>query len=129
MEDARFGVSLVDCIERTAIEMAKDDASPSGAYIVGVLMKGDGSFVLDKGSPCVSPLPLVFGGFRDDGSVVVHYPDRQLSPKQAAALAGVHKATIERAVEAGELPRPNQLSARRVGHSLVDVARWIRKRK
>ena len=42
MEDARFGVGLVDVIERCAKEAAKDDASPSGAYIVGVLVTGSG---------------------------------------------------------------------------------------
>lgn len=128
-EDGRMCVGIVSAIEDAAKIEASDDPSPTGAYIVGVLVNGDGSFPMHNGQPVVFNVPMVFGGFDPkSGAALMHYPDQQISPKQAAKLAGVNLSTVQRAVTAGNLPEPNQLSPRRVGHSLADVARWIRKR-
>jgi predicted DNA-binding transcriptional regulator AlpA len=50
------------------------------------------------------------------------------SPKTVASIADVHVATVYRAVKAGELPKPAQISSRRVAHHMADARLWLAKR-
>lgn len=116
--------SLSTAIEQAAVHSGKEQGLVSDAVIVvGVLMTADGRWVMQDGKPVVASVPLVPARITD-GVVEWHRSEQLISPKDAARIAGVHKATVERAVLAGELPPPFNVSSRRVGHRLSDVAAW-----
>ncbi|MDE0475341.1 MAG: AlpA family phage regulatory protein [Gammaproteobacteria bacterium] len=48
-----------------------------------------------------------------------------LSYKEVAALIGVHRSTLFRAVRAGRFPAPLKLRGNRVGFVAVEVRDWI----
>lgn len=107
---------------------AKRRATPDGLYPVTVIMNSNGEIVCDDaGKPLVVIPPLALARTSDTTAEFYH-PDQMLSPKEAAAIAGVHKATLQRAVNANELPKPIRISSRRVGHRLVDLQNWFAKR-
>lgn len=128
--------SLGRDVVRALIEGARnvghmDELPPDAPVVVAVVMSADGRFVLSKGQrPVVVATDLVLSSVDDKtGKVEIAAPDQLVSPKEAARLAAVHKATVERAVIAGELPEPFQVSSRRVGHKLSDVVRWMQRRQ
>ena len=74
----------------------------------------------------IPPLTIARTG---DETVEFFHTEQMLSPKNVAAYADVHKATVQRAVINGELPKPEQISSRRVGHRLIDVHNWLATKK
>ncbi len=54
---------------------------------------------------------------------------RILSLTEIAALDGVCRRTIERAIEAGRGPVTTQVSLRRTGVTEADYAEWVRARR
>jgi predicted DNA-binding transcriptional regulator AlpA len=90
---------------------------------------GSGDFVCDeKGKPIVVIPPLTIVR-TDEKTVSFFHTEQRLSPKRVADQTDVHKATVQRAVNAGELPKPMQISSRRVVHRLTDVQDWFARRQ
>ena len=88
-----------------------------------------GAMVCDEqGKPTVVIPPLTIAR-TDEKTVAFYHTEQKLSPKHVAALADVHKATVHRAVREGDLPKPMQISSRRVIHRLADVQDWMARRQ
>ena len=90
-----------------------------------LLMDADGNVICDEqGMPVVTQVPLNVVGI--EGRKVylrVHRADG--IAETVASIADVHVATVNRAVRSGELPRPMQISSRRVADHLADVRHWM----
>lgn len=114
---------------RAARHQAKRQPAPSGIYPVTVLMDAGGDIICDDAGVPIVVIPPLAVAATGDRTVEFYHPDQRLSPRQAADLAGVHKATLQRAINAGELPKPIQISSRRVVHSLTDIQDWFAKRR
>ena len=108
-----------------AQHQAKKHPTHDGLYPVTVIMNGDGD---EPGKPIVVIPPLTIAR-TDEKTVTFYHTDQMLSPKRVANLVDVHKATVHRAVLDGELPKPTQISSRRVAHRLSDVQDWIARRQ
>jgi predicted DNA-binding transcriptional regulator AlpA len=88
-------------------------------------MDGDGNVICDEqGVPVVTLVPLNVVGV-EGRKVFFEYAEQMASPKTVASIADVHVATVNRAVRSGELPKPMQISSRRVAHHLADVRNWM----
>jgi len=123
---------------RTLLAMMKSarrehrkNPSPTGLYPVTLVMDGEGNIVGDgQGAPLVVVPPISVAGLDAASKTILFFHTEQhVSPKNVAALADVHVATVNRAVKSGELPKPVQISSRRVGHLLIDVHRWLASKK
>jgi predicted DNA-binding transcriptional regulator AlpA len=112
-----------------AKDQAKHHPSPAGFYPVAVLIDDAGNIVSDaNGQPVVLTLPLVVHSI-EDKTVTFRHPDEKISPKDAAALAGVSLSTIKRLVGKGDLNAPVKLSKRRTAFHLADVQEWMARNK
>ena len=64
-----------------------------------------------------------------------HIPDnelalaRVLTEKQTREILGISESTSERMKEVGDYPPATQLSERRIGYRLIDIIRWLDKRR
>jgi predicted DNA-binding transcriptional regulator AlpA len=122
-------MGIMGAMVRVAQQEAKTKPSPGNVYPVTLLMDWDGNVGFDEsGQPSVVVPPLLVADVTAD-SVVFHFPHELLKPKQVAELAGVHVATVKRAVYDGELAKPERISSRRIGHKLADVLDWYGDRK
>ena len=113
---------------RAARHAARHRPTPEGIYPIALLMDAQGNLVCDEQKkPIVTlvPLNVVTLG---DRTVYFEYIEQMASPKTVASIADVHVATVNRAVKAGELPKPAQISSRRVAHQMADVRAWLAKR-
>ena len=54
---------------------------------------------------------------------------RVLSEKQTREIIGISESTSERMKEVGDYPPATQLSERRIGYRLIDIIRWLDKRR
>ena len=94
-----------------------------------VLLDGDGNVLAGKdGQANICIPPLLVENITAD-TITFAFPHQLLSPKNAAELADVHKATVQRAVIDGDLPKPARISPRRIGHKLADVLKWTGERE
>jgi predicted DNA-binding transcriptional regulator AlpA len=131
-DDVAEGVGAVMRIFQAMVGAAKRQAkchpTHDGLYPVTVIMNASGEIMCDEaGEPLVVIPPLTLARTSDTTAEFFH-TEQRLSPKQAAEIAGVHKATLQRAVNGGELPKPTAISSRRVVHRLTDIQDWIAKR-
>jgi predicted DNA-binding transcriptional regulator AlpA len=121
----RIFVAMVDA----AKHQAKEQPTHDGLYPVTLMMNAAGDFVCDEqGKPIVVIPPLTIAR-TDEETVTFYHTDQLLSPKRVAGMVDVHKATVQRAVNDGELPKPIPISSRRVAHRLADVQDWIARRQ
>lgn len=132
-DDVAEGVGAVMRIFQAMVRAAKHQAKRApthdGLYPATVLMNASGEIVCGQnGEPIVVIPPLTLARTSETTAEFFH-TDQHLSPKHAAEIAGVHKATLQRAVNAGELPRPTPISSRRVVHSLSAIQDWVAKRR
>ena len=132
-DDVADGIDLLVRIFRAMVDAAKHQAKKQpmhdGVYPVTLLMNAAGGFVCDEqGKPIVVIPPLTVAR-TGDKTVEFFHTEQLVAPKNVAAYADVHKATVQRAVISGELRKPVQISSRRVGHRLIDVHRWLAARK
>lgn len=51
-----------------------------------------------------------------------------LSPEETAQVVGLSLSLVQQLTQAGEFPKPRQLSARRVGYLLAEVEEWLASR-
>ena len=116
---------------RTARKEHRKRPSPSGFYPVTLIMDGDGNVMCGKdGRPIVVVPPLSVAGLDpNERSMQFYHTEQLVAPKNVAAYADVHVATVHRAVKDGDLPKPLQISSRRVGHRLLDVHASLAGRK
>jgi predicted DNA-binding transcriptional regulator AlpA len=121
-------MNLFMAMAHLAKQRAKRKPSPNGLYLVSIIMDADGNVVGDAGRATVVIPPLTIASI-DEKAVYFDHPDQLLSPKHVADLVDVHKATVQRAVSDGELPKPVNISSRRVGHHLAHVQDWITRRQ
>jgi predicted DNA-binding transcriptional regulator AlpA len=113
---------------RAARHAARHNPTHEGIYPVALLMDAKGNVVCDeRGMPVVTLVPLNVVSI-DGRTVCFEYIEQMASPKTVASIADVHVATVNRAVKAGELPKPAQISSRRVAHHMADVRLWLAKR-
>ena len=54
---------------------------------------------------------------------------RVLTERQTRELLGVSESTAERMKDVGDYPPATQLSERRIGYRLIDMIRWLDKRR
>jgi predicted DNA-binding transcriptional regulator AlpA len=132
-DDVAEGVDLVmrtfDAMAKAAQYQAKKQPTHDGLYPVTLMMNAAGDFACDeKGKPIVVIPPLTIAR-TDEKTVSFFHTEQRLSPKRVADLADVHKATVQRAVIAGELPKPMRISSRRVVHRLADVQDWFARKQ
>jgi predicted DNA-binding transcriptional regulator AlpA len=116
---------LFGAMVKAARHAARHQPTNEGVYPVALLMDAKGNVVCDEqGMPVVAQVPLNVVSV-EGRKVYFEYIEQMASPKTVASIADVHVATVNRAVRAGELPRPVQISSRRVAHHLADVRHWI----
>ena len=116
---------LFGAIMRAARHAAKHQRTHEGVYPVALLMDANGNVACDdQGMPVVTLVPLNVVAV-EDRKVLFEYVEQMASPKTVASIADVHVATVNRAVRAGELPKPMQISSRRVAHHMADVRAWF----
>jgi predicted DNA-binding transcriptional regulator AlpA len=132
-DDVAEGIDQIVRIFRSMLNAAEHQAkkrpTPDGWYPVTVIMNCAGDFACGKdGMPLVVIPPLTIAR-TSEKTVAFFHTEQRISPKQVAELADVHKATVQRAVIAGELPKPIQISSRRVVHRLSDVQDWLARRE
>jgi predicted DNA-binding transcriptional regulator AlpA len=132
-DDVAEGVDLIMrtffAMAEAAQHQAKKRPTHDGLYPVTVIMNGDGSLIGDEpGKPTVVIPPLTIAR-TDEKTVAFYHTEQMLSPQHVADLADVHKATVQRAVIAGELPKPMRVSSRRVAHRLADVQDWFARKQ
>jgi predicted DNA-binding transcriptional regulator AlpA len=132
-DDLAEGVDQVmrifQAMGKAAQHQAKTQPTHDGLYPVTLMMNAAGGFVCDEqGMPIVVIPPLTIA-CTDDKTVEFFHTEQRLSPKKVAAYADVHKATVQRAVNDGELPKPIKISSRRVVHRLSDVQDWFARRQ
>ena len=48
-----------------------------------------------------------------------------LSPQETAHAVGLSLSLVQQLTQAGEFPKPRQLSARRVGYLLTEIEAWL----
>jgi predicted DNA-binding transcriptional regulator AlpA len=122
-------MQVVVAMAEASKHQAKKSPSASGLYPATVLMTADGKLACDQsGAPIVSFPPVTVAKV-DAAGVHFTHPNQHVSPKHLAALADVHIATVWRDVKDGALPKPAQISSRRVGFSLQQVQEWLGARK
>jgi len=112
---------------RAARHASKHHPSHEGIYPVALLMDAKGNVICENDKPIVTLVPLNVVGL-GDRSVYFEYTEQMASPKTVASIADVHVATVNRAVKSGDLPKPAQISSRRVAHHMADVRMWLAKR-
>jgi predicted DNA-binding transcriptional regulator AlpA len=132
-DDVAEGIDLIVRIFRAMVDAAKHQAktqpTQDGLYPVTLMMNAAGEFVCDdQNKPLVVIPPLTIARI-DEKTVSFFHTEQRLSPKHVADLADVHKATVQRAVIAGELPKPMRISSRRVVHRLADVQDWFARKQ
>jgi predicted DNA-binding transcriptional regulator AlpA len=129
--DGRSPAHIVRRMMKLARREHRRKPSLSGLYAISLVTDGEGNIPCDKqGAPVVVIPPMGVAGLSEDERSVFFYHTEQLvAPKNVAALADVHVATVHRAVKDGDLPKPIQISPRRVGHRLLDVHQWLSSRK
>ncbi len=54
---------------------------------------------------------------------------RIASPRAVAQMTGLSRTTLWRLARIGQLPKPFQISAGRVGYLIEDVERWIAEKR
>jgi predicted DNA-binding transcriptional regulator AlpA len=86
------------------------------------------SLTLTCGNPSTTAFAQSKYSTLGDRTVYFEYIEQMASSKTVASIADVHVATVNRAVKAGELPEPAQISSRRVAHQMADVRAWLAKR-
>ena len=119
----RTSVAELRCLQKT-------HPSPTGVYAVAIVMDADGNLAAtENGQPIVFVPPFGVANITPNGTVQLFHPDQHVSPGSLAAFAAVDKATVYREVDRGNLPKPTQLSSRRVGFKLLDVQRWLASRR
>lgn len=118
------------------VSMAKGVAhhhpTTSGLYLVALVMDAEGRLVGLRsagGEPLLLAPPLSVADVRDDGVVELYHAEQLISPDNLASIADVNTATVYREVSRGVLPKPVQISSRRVGFKLADVQSWIGSRQ
>lgn len=120
---------IFQAMVNAARHQARTQPTHDGLYPVTVIFNGAGEIACDeRGKPVVVIPPLTIA-CTDEKTATFYHTEQMLSPKHVADLVGVHKATIQRAVKDGQLPKPVQISSRRVGHRLLDVHQWLHNRK
>jgi predicted DNA-binding transcriptional regulator AlpA len=113
---------------RAARHAAKHHPSQEGIYPIALLMDANGNVICDEQQkPIVTQVPLNVVAL-EDRKVFFEYTEQMASPKTVASIADVHVATVNRAVKSGDLPKPAQISSRRVAHHMADVRMWLAKR-
>ena len=116
---------LFAAMVKAARHAARHQPTNEDVYPIALLMDAKGNVVCDEqGMPVVTQVPLNVVSV-EGRKVYFEYIEQMASPKTVASIADVHVATVNRAVRAGELPRPVQISSRRVAHHLADVRHWI----
>jgi predicted DNA-binding transcriptional regulator AlpA len=120
---------LVRAMHMAVKHQAKQTPSASGLYPATVFITADGQIMADKdGMPVVICPPFNVERV-EDRTVYLSHPDQHLSPGNLAKLADVSVDTVWRAVKTGDLPKPTQLSSRRVGIPLQGAQSWLAGRK
>jgi|RhiMethySRZTD1v2_1073278.scaffolds.fasta_scaffold1982819_1 predicted DNA-binding transcriptional regulator AlpA len=120
---------ILQTMVKAARHQSKKKPTHDGLYPVTVIMNGAGEIVCDdQGKPIVVIPPLSIAR-TDEKTVSFFHTEQMLSPKNVANLVDVHKATVQRAVNDGQLPKPVQISSRRVAHRLAHVQEWIANRQ
>ena len=120
---------IFQAMGNAAQHQAKKQPTHDDLYPVTVLMNAAGEIVCDDENMPLVVIPPLTVACTDDKTVEFFHTEQMLSPKKVAAYADVHKATVQRAVINGELPKPTKISSRRVAHRLADVQDWFAKRQ
>jgi predicted DNA-binding transcriptional regulator AlpA len=128
-EGVDYIMRIFDAMMRAAQHQHKKRPTHDGLYPVTVIMRGDGEIACgEKGEPLIVIPPITLAR-TDENAAHFFHTEQRLSPKRVAALADVHVATVKRAVNDGQLPKPDRISSRRVAHRLADVQDWMAGRK
>ena len=110
---------------------AKQTASPTGWYHVGVLVNADGMMMCDeKGVPLVVPSPqfvMAIDPTPGNRTVVFAQPNQLVKRSEAAKIAGTSVSTIKRAEANGEL-RAEKVSERDTSYWMADLNGWMLRR-
>lgn len=102
-----------------AIVLPESGPDEASQQIYAVLINGNGEVMVQPdGSPAVIDVPAMTVRVEEDGSKI-------LSLDQIADRTSVSLSTLYRNIKNGALPRPIQISKRRVGLPVSAVKAWL----
>jgi predicted DNA-binding transcriptional regulator AlpA len=116
---------LFAAMVKAARHAARHQPTNEDIYPIALLMDAKGNVICDEqGMPVVTQVPLNVVSV-EGRKVYFEYIEQMAVATCTSAIEATVFGDVNRAVRAGELPRPVQISSRRVAHHLADVRHWI----